>query len=200
MLSLENIKEGLHILSIRFQDNKGKWSVPVNHHFYKPTNILQEYKIIAYRYWLNDNIENARYYSFPDPGQEINLNEDLDFSDLISGEYIIHLQFKDTSDKWSLVTSDSFNHTSTIGIENRVEKAITVYPNPTKGWIRISSDNEFPLECTIEVHDCFGKVVLIEHLASGKNHEINLSELSKGVYYLNIITNNRYSYQKVVLQ
>ncbi|HEY5688206.1 MAG TPA: hypothetical protein VIS27_07890, partial [Yeosuana sp.] len=34
-IPVEDIEEGLHIFSIRFKDNKGHWSIPVNQYFYK---------------------------------------------------------------------------------------------------------------------------------------------------------------------
>jgi len=200
LLPLENINEGLHFISIRFKDSKGKWSIPVNQYFYKSNNIQEENKIIGYRYWVNDDIENATYVSVNNPVRLLNLNEDLDLNGLENGEYIIHFQFKDVSGKWSLVTSDNFTFNGIVAIENTFEKTIEVYPNPTTGLIIIEAEIEFPMECTLEVCDYSGRVVLLKQLGKEKAHEIDLSQLSKGIYYVRIKINNSYSYQKVVLQ
>lgn len=200
LLPLENISEGLHIITIRFEDSKGKWSIPANQFFYKSNSITEENKIIAYRYWLNEDIENTTYVKVSNPIQLLNLNENLDLTGSKNGDYIIHFQFKDISGKWSLVTSDNFTFNSVSVNENIFEKSIKVYPNPTTGLIRIESDQEFPLECTLEVCDYYGRVVLLKLLGNVKNCEIDLSQLSAGIYYIRIKNNNNYSYQKVVLQ
>jgi len=200
MLPLENMNGGLHIISIRFKDNKGQWSVPVNQYFYKSNSISQDNKIVAYRYWLNEDMENAKYISLGDPVQLLNLNEDLDFSDKISGAYVIHFQFRDASDKWSLVTSDNFTVSIISAIENTYEKTFDIYPNPTSGLIRIESDSEFSLECALEVYDYYGRIVMLKQLKKENNQEIDLSQLSKGIYYMRIKDKSNYLYQKVLLK
>ena len=109
-LPIESINEGLHILCIRFKDNAGNWSSPANHYFYKSksTNATGEINIVAYRYWLNDEIGNAKYINISNPSSILYLNEDLKITGIPSGEYTIHFQFKDAAGKWSLVTSDNF--------------------------------------------------------------------------------------------
>ena len=200
MLRIENLNGVLNIFSIHFQDSSGKWSVPVDQYFYSSKTMSQENTITGYHYWLNEDIENARYISINDPAQLLNLNEDLDFSDLTNGEYVIHFQFKDISGKWSLVTSDNFTYIRTSSIESTFEETINVYPNPTSGLIRIISDHEFTPECTFEICDYLGRIVLLKKLINERSQAIDLSQLPKGIYYIRIKDTNSYFYQKILLQ
>lgn len=200
LLPLENLNPGLHVISIRFKDSTGLWSVSVNHYFYSAKTILQDNFIVGYRYWLDADIGNARYISLDDPRQLLDLNEEIDFSETASGEYVIHFQFKDITGKWSLVTSDSFTYINTGGIEETNQNSIRVYPNPTSGRIRIMADYEIPPVCTFEICDYMGRIVMQSQVMDVRSLEVDMSQLSKGFYYIRIKHGNSYIYKKVLLQ
>ena len=69
------------------------------------------------------------------------------------------------------------------GIQNRQSEKISVYPNPVHNVLHVSSDKYF----FIEIFDITGKYIL-----SGKNkHEINLSGLKEGIYFLRLKSKNK---------
>lgn len=199
LIPLENMRPGLHIISIRFRDSNGKWSIPVNQYFYASKTNLQDNEIVGYRYWLDSDIDNSKYVSLGDPVQLLNLNEDLDFSALASGEYVIHFQFRDVSGKWSLVTSDNLTYINT-SLKEVAENSIKVYPNPTTGLITIISDREFSSEATLELYDHIGRTILVKGLNCGTRQTIDLSQLTKGLYFIKINSLEGYLYQIIFLQ
>lgn len=64
------------------------------------------------------------------------------------------------------------------------ENAISVYPNPTKDKVELSSDVEFK---KITINSIDGKV-LKTFSSTQKNQTIDISTLSKGIYFINITT------------
>lgn len=183
-IPVEDIEEGLHIFSIRFKDNKGHWSIPVNQYFYKANHVTDN-KITAYRYWINDDINNATVVPISSPAQLLNLNEDIHFPSLGLGAYTIHFQFKDSSDNWSLVTSDEFSLTSLSVIENTFEKSILAYPNPTKSIVNLDLGVSYNF-IEVKIFDNIGK--LIEHYSykNEQSFKFNINNNSAGIYFIMI--------------
>jgi len=193
LLPLENISEGLHIFTIRFKDSKGKWSIPVNHYFYKQNSIHEANKIVAYRYWFNEDIENTTYDFVTNAVQLLTLNDDLDLTGLENGEYIIHFQFKDISGKWSLVTSDNFIHSFNSAIENIFEKTIQVYPNPTSGKLTLKLDALITLgtlPLSYQLYDVNDKLLRNVQLKENETY-IDLANLVPSAYLLKVTVENK---------
>ncbi len=66
-----------------------------------------------------------------------------------------------------------------------------LYPNPSDGLVNIVSKNLLNEDLLIEVRDINNRPVLVRrfsHLDSGTNIEINVSDISPGIYFINFIT------------
>ena len=188
MIPIENIEEGLHMFSIRFKDDKGNWSVPVNQYFYKSNHVIDN-KITAYRYWINDDFNNAVYVSVDSPTQLLNLSENIDFPGLAIGNYTIHFQFKDSSDNWSVVTADDFELTSLSVIENTFEKFITAYPNPTKSDVYFDLGESYGL-IQIKIFDNTGRFIQQETYVNLQKFKLSINNNADGVYFIMIIADD----------
>lgn len=79
---------------------------------------------------------------------------------------------------------------STSLIENSIN-SINVYPNPAIDQITIEGSSNL----TGNIIDQSGKVVL-----SFISNKVDISELSKGVYFINILDNETISTQKLIKQ
>lgn len=75
---------------------------------------------------------------------------------------------------------------------------IVVYPNPSIGVLNVDLEN-VNTSTTINVYNTLGEFVLSEMLVSLKN-QININELSKGIYIIKITDNNNHviSVSKIV--
>ena len=84
------------------------WSSVLSQFFYKipPVQTIDNY-IVAYRYWLNDEFQDAIFVQLPSAVQQLNLVDNLDFTMIPKNEYLIHFQFKDTLGFWSSVLTDT---------------------------------------------------------------------------------------------
>jgi len=88
---------------------------------------------------------------------------------------------------------------STETAEENKDKSIVIYPNPTTGKITIKANNIN----SVEVLDISGKLVCeIASSLPPRNDvvEIDISSFSKGIYILNIITDNGIVVEKIVLE
>ena len=95
----------------------------------------------------------------------------------------------DCTDNFVLRIDDIKIQEGHVGI-NDVTVDMSLYPNPTTGMIMINADG---VEM-IEVLDVNGRVVMTQATAG----EINMSNLSNGVYFVRVITDNGTAVKKVI--
>lgn len=93
---------------------------------------------------------------------------------------------------------DSFNEEA-IKDNSFINQSIKIYPNPTEGIIRIEipADPENNEEIRIIVHDINGKIIMNIPNEALVN-EINLSNQSAGIYFLELKTGTRISQWKII--
>lgn len=75
------------------------------------------------------------------------------------------------------------------------DKSIIVYPNPSKGILNISSSN---IINSIEMYNNLG--VLVSKPEIMYNNQIDLSSLSKGMYFLKVTDGKQYHIEKVIIE
>lgn len=86
---------------------------------------------------------------------------------------------------------------------NGMGTAISVYPNPTDGDLRISISTDKYTVATIQVHDMLGKLVYQAErgVAAGNTvHDLNLSELNNGIYFLKTELDGRFEVTKLIVE
>jgi len=92
---------------------------------------------------------------------------------------------------------------STTAIENNSENQLSVYPNPTIGIFNIAISNASISELVITIVDIQGKEVFssVDKNVNGEfNKQIDLEELSKGLYYIKVNTGTDVMIQKLIVQ
>jgi hypothetical protein len=78
-----------------------------------------------------------------------------------------------------------------------------VYPNPSKDIFNISFVSEKVQNLEVKVLNMLGEVIYtegLEQFVGEYTKQINLSSYTKGVYFLEIMTNNGVVNKKIVLQ
>ena len=76
------------------------------------------------------------------------------------------------------------------GINEILENAVSVYPNPANGVINVDLTSELTKNSTLEVYDALGKLVVKQVLANELN-SINISTLSNGIYTFKVLNNSK---------
>ena len=87
------------------------------------------------------------------------------------------------------------------GIENgklKMENEFTMYPNPAHSFIRLNV-NSLMGAGSIVVTDLYGKQIKRQSLSMGTN-TIDVSKLSKGIYFVSMITNEGKTTKKLVVE
>jgi len=83
-------------------------------------------------------------------------------------------------------------------IDNKVERNIGIYPNPTTGRVNIKIPEADNFSTQIYVYDLQGRAVHEQVLNS---EDINLSFLSPGIYFINLVneTNHSFYHEKLII-
>lgn len=82
-----------------------------------------------------------------------------------------------------------------LGFENISNSNISIYPNPSIGFINISFENDNLKR--VQIYDSLGKLMINKYV-NGKTEHINISNLNKGVYVMKIIENNKINTLKII--
>jgi len=98
-LSVSALTYGLHSFQIRFQDNNGKWSIPIVQYFYNQKYMNS--KINAYEYWFDNNY-SGKISNNSIASQQFNFNVPVSASGLTYGLHSFQIRFQDNNGKWSI--------------------------------------------------------------------------------------------------
>ena len=106
----------------------------------------------------------------------------------------VYVQVTDSN---SCVNNDTINLTFNIcmGLENNYEGAIKIYPNPTKGFVTIEGKQISEINI-INVTGQTIKKIAVQNVIN----DIDLSSLSKGIYFVKIAICNKTIVKKIVLE
>ena len=86
------------------------------------------------------------------------------------------------------------------GIKNTTDNfKLNVYPNPSNGYFNLSANKKFTTDANVYVYNLSG-IQLKEKKWNGDLIILNLSDLSKGIYLLKVVTDKSIEYKKLVVQ
>ncbi len=91
-------------------------------------------------------------------------------------------------------SQSSFTITDVNSAEDELTSDVEVFPNPVENhfFIKLRESEELPIR--LEVYNPYGKIVansIFTNATSGL-YEMNLDNLSSGIYFLNVVTNKSY--------
>lgn len=98
-----------------------------------------------------------------------------------------------------LATADS-NCIFTGTIKNETDKPVYVYPNPATDKIIIETKNISEQEWSVELFDLNGRLVYSNEKISNNRFCIEAKGLIKGVYIISIEINNKFYFEKLIIQ
>ena len=88
-----------------------------------------------------------------------------------------------------------------LNVEENVLNEVRFYPNPVDDFININSGNLSLKNSYVRLIDLFGKIVYKKNiLIDAKHHKIPLSNISSGVYLLELIINDDKKTEKLIVQ
>jgi len=109
----------------------------------------------------------------------------------IAGTYTAAYSYTNSTTGCSNTTNASIIVAVCTGLNEIVGSGSSyfVYPNPTSGKVTINTTSDVSEQVTTEVVDAIGKVVqkhIINFNASAKSHDLNISELATGMYFIRL--------------
>jgi hypothetical protein len=107
----------------------------------------------------------------------------------------------ETKDSLMLEKHSGINDLNTSANEN----SFIIYPNPSKGELKIKYELSKKMDVTVHVFDMNGSLVKIPVDIKGQHAgryevEVSLAELANGVYIVNLVKDKELSTQKVVIE
>lgn len=113
-----------------------------------------------------------------------------------AGVYRIRVKGTDT---YGAEVYDDFNLTalSTVGVAGIEASQVSVYPNPTSGKLYISSNVQTGF--TYQITDVTGKII-IETNSNSLKEEVDISNLTSGIYFVKVVMGDKTSDFKIFLQ
>ncbi|GGD13788.1 T9SS type A sorting domain-containing protein [Flavobacterium orientale] len=91
---------------------------------------------------------------------------------------------------------DNFNIQQTLSVNDLVSSSMKIYPNPSKDFVTIESDNNYMIDA-IQITDLNGRII-DSYSVNANEYGLNISNLSKGVYLIRIATDNGVGVKKLV--
>ncbi|KGO94545.1 DUF7619 domain-containing protein, partial [Flavobacterium enshiense] len=88
---------------------------------------------------------------------------------------------------------------TSLSVSEFGNSSFLVYPNPTKGFVNISSKDSSYLIDTVIVNDILGKTIQTRTINSAST-TIDFSDLSSGIYFAKVKSDNSESVIKIVKQ
>jgi hypothetical protein len=123
--------------------------------------------------------------------------EKVEVENAVAGTYTIQVTHKGTlvggSQKYSLIIS-GFDQAN-LSNNDFASQKIMVYPNPVNDILHVSSANTI---IKYQMYDVQGRLITSESLANQNSLTIDTTSLIKGVYMLNLITENGSFTEKIV--
>lgn len=97
----------------------------------------------------------------------------------------------------------SINFTVATAIEELdFDRNISLYPNPTNGIVNISFEDVIQSQWKIEVYNSIGSLIYTEELTriDKTEYKVDLSNFSKGMYFIKISTNNESCVKNLIVK
>ena len=105
--------------------------------------------------------------------------------------------FVEVTEKGCATISEAYNYTTT-SINNLDINNFTIYPNPANNFVAIQN-SEFAIQ-NLEILDITGKIVKTINNVNEKSITIDISNFSKGVYFVRVKTNNNSKMKKLIIE
>jgi hypothetical protein len=112
------------------------------------------------------------------------------------GNYTVDLTVTDYASNSDMATANVEVIDSTVGINEQEVKGLGIYPNPTSGQLSLQANE--PIK-NVLISDVLGKQVFNGNPNNTKIN-LNLNQLTKGIYFVRVKTDNAMSVRKLVVK
>lgn len=112
-LSFSSLAGGIHVIHVRFKDDQGTWSSTISQYFQKPSSLSSNTNFVTgYRYWVDSVYSKKVEVRLPVATSAYQLFVNLNMAYIPKGMHVLHMQYQDTLQQWSVATTDTFEKES----------------------------------------------------------------------------------------
>jgi len=124
-------------------------------------------------------------------------DKDPDLFNLQSGEYIFRAEATDNrGSKRSDTLKIILESNEPLANVRKSKANVQIYPNPVSGKLNVKS-NKAPNK--IMLYNIFGELVIVPEISLGSNYyQLELSDLSNGIYFINILFSDGQIVKKII--
>ncbi len=204
----KNLKKGTYALEWRYRKDtsgsEGEDRAYIDDICFPPVSVVKMLKAVSnLKYNIQDGnltltwktVENAEEYIVRRDGEIVATQTSASFNESMVDGIVTYSVVAKNGDNYSapafiVVDSNKQTEESVISVE---EKTVALYPNPTSGIVYIELDNAFDAV----VYNYQGQVVMRKYNNDG---QIDLSNLSTGIYFVEIREGHNVMIEKVVVK
>ena len=120
-----------------------------------------------------------------------------------AGKTLVAVYFTDANNGYVVGNGTVLKYGELSGTGNKIIGTLQfdIIPNPANNKIEIRSSEFFTKNCTIELHDLYGKTLIEKQIAEGyEKVEIDVSNLAGGVYFCTLKTDKKSSTKKLIIE
>lgn len=154
---------------------------------------------------LNSSFPYLDYFILADnydAPQLLEENHQLVFSDLNlakPGVYSVTVKTKDASENWSKNGTLYVEVVLSLGVIEDFNNSFQIYPNPSNGIVNIKFTGSAIGPYHYTITNSIGQLVKLSESKLGINGTLDLSELSSGMFYINIDFNDHVYSNRLII-
>jgi hypothetical protein len=112
-IDVNNLVDGIHLLTYRVKDVHGWWSAPKSSFFFKSSGeFVSDAFIDRYEYWFNNAIGNKEKVELAEPVNLYSLTTQVQTPILPVGDHTFSIRFRNTAGQWTVTSTSVFAVTS----------------------------------------------------------------------------------------
>jgi len=182
------------VFTERYDDTKAGWYDLARTDYYYTVDNLLDYKeehdlensnnSLKYEYTYNENNDETSFFLYSYNGSSWTLfYKVFDTYDTNGNQTSYYSQTLDGTWKNMLKEEYIWNQFTSSGIETVNDDFISIYPNPASNLLNVNTNNK--VFTNVEIVNIAGKTVRKE-IISNSNCQIDISNLSSGIYFITI--------------
>jgi hypothetical protein len=107
-----------------------------------------------------------------------------------------------TVEEEGVVIDDFVINGTMLSVENTLENSLFIHPNPSNGIFKISWNNGLAAIRSMQIYDISGKLIktINQDFSGLNNYELDLNNLSKGLYLLKMQSDKTQITKKIILK
>ncbi|WP_405564550.1 ELWxxDGT repeat protein [Polaribacter sp. Asnod6-C07] len=148
--------------------------------------------------YLNDNLNEPKSLNIVITNNDSLSEYSYKYNLTSSGDNLYFSGYTDLSGEELFVMTPNLSVLNLHTFQNTDKlNKINIYPNPSNSFINIKSGKWFN---KLNIYDIRGNLIIKKHIENTLETKLNVNNLTKGIYFLEIISDNKKLTQKLIIE